>query len=139
MVLVFGLETSMSYWNVIKLLGTVLLTSATWITVTLLTSPVEDGTLRSFYSRIRPGGPGWQAVVDRAERDGVTLLKEDNLKWDVPTGILCMMLGTTMIYSLLFMTGNLLYANWGTALILGSLAAGSGFLLTRFWDKLRMG
>lgn len=139
MVLVFGFETSMSYWNVIKLLGTVLLTSATWITVTLLTSPVEDGTLRSFYSRIRPGGPGWQAVVDRAEREGVTLLKEDNLKWDVPTGILCMMLGTTMVYSLLFMTGNLLYANWGTALILGSLAAGSGFLLTRFWDKLRMG
>ncbi|AXJ01199.1 Na+/proline symporter [Cyclonatronum proteinivorum] len=135
---VFGFQTSMSYWNVIKLVGTVALTSATWIVVTLLTSPVDDATLRSFYTRIRPGGPGWRAVVDQAQKEGVTLTKEQDLRWDVPTGILCMILGTTMIYSLLFMTGNLLYANWGTAILLGGTAATSGYLLTRYWSKLRM-
>ncbi len=138
MVAVLGFETSMSYWNVIKLLGTVLLTSATWIIVTLLTKPVDTDTLRSFYSRIRPGGPGWEHVVKGAKAEGISLVKEENLKWDVPTGILCMILGTTMIYSLLFMIGNILYGNVGASLILGVMAASSGFLLSRFWSKLRM-
>ncbi len=138
MVDIFGFQTSMSYWNVIKLLGVVFLTSASWIIVTLLTYPVDEGTLRSFYKRIRPGGPGWKYIVKRAEKEGIELAKEDNLKWDVPTGIICMILGTMMIYSLLFMTGNILYGNFGSSLFLGLIAAGSGFMLTRYWGKLRM-
>jgi solute:Na+ symporter, SSS family len=138
MVDVFGLQTSMSYWNVIKLLGTVLLTSATWILVTLVTNPVDQPTLRSFYSRIRPGGPGWKHVVDQAEREGVHLVKEDQLKWDVPTGILCMILGTLMIYSLLFTIGYILYGNYMASISLGLIAVSSGFMLSRYWSKLRM-
>lgn len=138
MVDIFGLQTSMSYWNVIKLLGVVILTSASWIIVTLLTYPVDEETLRSFYRRIRPGGPGWKYVVERAEKEGIELVKEENLKWDVPTGILCMILGTMMIYSLLFMIGNILYGNLGSSIFLGMIAAGSGFMLTRYWGKLRM-
>lgn len=138
MVDVFGLQTSMSYWNVIKLLGTVVLTSVTWILVTLVTSPVDQPTLRSFYSRIRPGGPGWKHVVDQAEREGVHLVKEDQLKWDVPTGILCMILGTLMIYSLLFTIGYVLYGNYTASILLGLIAVSSGFMLSRYWSKLRM-
>lgn len=138
MVDVFGLQTSMSYWNVIKLLGTVVLTSVTWILVTLVTSPVDQPTLRSFYSRIRPGGPGWKHVVDQAEREGVQLVKEDQLKWDVPTGILCMILGTLMIYSLLFTIGYVLYGNYTASISLGLIAVSSGFMLSRYWSKLRM-
>lgn len=138
MVDVFGLQTSMSYWNVIKLLGTVILTSVTWILVTLVTSPVDQPTLRSFYSRIRPGGPGWKHVVDQAEREGVHLVKEDQLKWDVPTGILCMILGTLMIYSLLFTIGYVLYGNYIASISLGLIAVSSGFMLSRYWSKLRM-
>lgn len=138
MVDVFGLQTSMSYWNVIKLLGTVILTSVTWILVTLVTSPVDQPTLRSFYSRIRPGGPGWKHVVDQAEREGVHLVKEDQLKWDVPTGILCMILGTLMIYSLLFTIGYVLYGNYTASISLGLIAVSSGFMLSRYWSKLQM-
>lgn len=138
MVDVFGLQTSMSYWNVIKLLGTVILTSVTWILVTLVTSPVDQPTLRNFYSRIRPGGPGWKHVVDQAEREGVHLVKEDQLKWDVPTGILCMILGTLMIYSLLFTIGYVLYGNYIASISLGLIAVSSGFMLSRYWSKLRM-
>lgn len=138
MVDVFGLQTSMSYWNVIKLLGTVVLTSVTWILVTLVTSPVDQPTLRNFYSRIRPGGPGWKHVVDQAEREGVHLVKEDQLKWDVPTGILCMILGTLMIYSLLFTIGYVLYGNYTASISLGLIAVSSGFMLSRYWSKLRM-
>ena len=138
MVDIFGFVTSMSYWNVIKLLGTVVLTSTTWILVTLVTSPVDNATLRSFYTRIRPGGPGWERVVTQAKSEGVVLVKEDDLKWDVPTGIICMILGTTMIYSLLFTIGNILYGNVGVSIILGFMAVSSGFLLSRYWSKLRM-
>lgn len=138
MVDVFGMVTSMSYWNVIKLLGTVLLTSATWIIVTLVTQPVDEEVLRSFYKRIRPGGPGWKRVVDRAASENIELVKEDNLKWDVPTGILCMILGTMSIYSLLFTIGNVLYGNYSSALFLGLVATISGFMLSRYWHKLRM-
>jgi solute:Na+ symporter, SSS family len=138
MVDVFGFQTSMSYWNVIKLLGTVILTSTTWVMVTLFTKPVDNATLRSFYSRIRPGGPGWKHVVEQADSEGVQLVKQDNLQWDVPTGILCMILGTLMIYSLLFTIGNILYGNWLASISLGLIAVSSGFMLSRYWSKLRM-
>ena len=138
MVEVMGLVTSMSYWNVIKLLGTVLLTSATWVIVTLLTKPVDEETLRSFYMKIKPGGPGWKRVVERARAEQVELTKEEDLRWDVPTGILCMLLGTISIYSMLFTIGNLLYGNFLPALILAFTAAISAGLLTRYWNQLRM-
>ncbi len=138
MVEVFGINTSMSYWNVIKLLGTVLLTSATWVIVTLFTKPVDEETLRSFYTKIKPGGPGWKRVVERARAEKVELTKEEDLRWDVPTGILCMILGTISIYSMLFTIGNLLYGNLLPALFLGITAAISAGLLTRYWHRLRM-
>ncbi len=138
MVEVMGLVTSMSYWNVIKLLGTVLLTSATWVIVTLLTKPVDEETLRSFYMKIKPGGPGWKRVVERARAEQVELTKEEDLRWDVPTGILCMLLGTISIYSMLFTIGNLLYGNLLPALFLAITAVISAGLLTRYWHRLRM-
>jgi len=138
MVEVLGVVTAQSYWNVVKLLGTVILTSVTWITVTFLTKPVDEETLRNFYRKIKPGGPGWKRVVDRARSEKIALIKEQDLSWDVPTGILCMMLGTVTIYSMLFAIGNLIYSNGFSALFLAMVAVISGFLLFRTWDKLRM-
>jgi solute:Na+ symporter, SSS family len=69
---------------------------------------------------------------------GVQLVKEDQLKWDVPTGILCMILGTLMIYSLLFTIGYILYGNYMASISLGLIAVSSGFMLSRYWTKLRM-
>ncbi len=138
MVDVLGLEMARSYWNVIKLLGTVALTTGTWILVTLVTKPVDEEVLRSFYRKIKPGGPGWRAVVERARQENIRLTKEDDLSWDVPTGILCMILGTMSIYSMLFTIGNLLYGNMLSALFLAVIAVISGYFLFRTWDKLRM-
>jgi Na+/proline symporter len=135
---VFGIAASVSYWNIFKFTGVVALTTLSWLTVTFLTHPVSEETLRNFYRKIRPGGPGWKAVVDRAKADNIILIKESDLRWDVPTGILCMMLGCVMIYSTLFAIGNLLYSNLPTTIIFAVLAISSGFLLTRFWKKLRM-
>lgn len=134
----FGLVMSVAYWNIIKFTGVVFLTTLSWILVTLLTRPVDDATLRRFYQKIRPGGPGWKAVVKRAGNEGIELIKHSDLRWDVPTGILCMVFGCVLIYSTLFAIGNLLYANLKLAAVFLFLATVSGILLLSFWKKLKM-
>jgi len=41
---------------------TVAITTVVWLTVTFLTPPEPDAVLDRFYSRVRPGGPGWRLV-----------------------------------------------------------------------------
>ncbi|MFN2395759.1 MAG: sodium:solute symporter family protein [Bacteroidales bacterium] len=135
---IFGITTSVTYWNIIKFTGVVFLTSASWIIVTFITRPISEETLRSFYTRIRPGGPGWKAVVDRAKEENIELVKESDLRWDVPTGIICMILGCISIYSILFSIGNILYGNTIQTLIFIGLGTVSSLLLVRFWNKLKM-
>jgi solute:Na+ symporter, SSS family len=137
MVEVFGITFSQTYWNVTRLLGVVFLTTATWIIVTLLTPAVEEETLRNFYRKIRPGGPGWKRVVDSARAENIELVKDRDLKWDVPTGIICMILGAISIYSILFTIGNLLYGEFGSALILFAITVVSSLLLYKYWIKLK--
>jgi len=131
-------EFSMSrgYWNVLKFTGVVFLTTCSWILVTFLTKPADKATLRSFYKKIRPGGPGWEKVVREAKADGVPLLKEDNLAWDVPTGIMCMIFACIAVYSILFSTGNFIYGNMLQASILLILSAGASLAVFRLWKKL---
>ncbi len=49
----------------ITMVVTVLVTTAVWVTVTMLTKPETDATLERFYRRVRPGGPGWRRVAAR--------------------------------------------------------------------------
>ena len=131
-----GLRTSLTYWNIIKFTGVVALTTISWIVVTLLTKPIDEETLRNFYRKIRPGGPGWKAIVVNAQKQGIELIKEKDLKWDVPTGILCMIMGCLAIYSTLFAIGNLLYKEFTLTIIFSGIALISAFILTRLWKKL---
>jgi SSS family solute:Na+ symporter len=134
---VFGMSLLATYWNVIKFSGVVFLTSASWIVVTYLTPPVTDEVLHGFYRKIRPGGPGWKTVVDKAKNNNILLVKEPNLKWDVPTGIICMILGCIAIYSILFSTGNFLYGKYSQAMVFSSITLVSAILLLKFWNKLK--
>lgn len=137
MVSAFGITFSLVYWNIIKFVGVVVLTTAVWVLVTFLTPPASDEKLRSFYTRIRPGGPGWKAVVDKALAEGIVLQKEEDLKWDVPTGILCMLLGCVAVYSVLFSTGMFLYGQNTNGIFFLITAIISSFLLFKTWGKLR--
>ncbi|HTC24758.1 MAG TPA: sodium:solute symporter family protein, partial [Gemmatimonadales bacterium] len=49
----------------IAMLTTVGITTAVWLTVTLLTPPESPETLERFYRRVRPGGAGWRQVAGR--------------------------------------------------------------------------
>ncbi|HPF64495.1 sodium:solute symporter family protein [Lentimicrobium sp.] len=132
-----GITLSFTVWNIVKFIGVVAATSLAWIIVTYLTPPSSDETLQKFYTKIRPGGPGWKAVRAKALTMGIDLQKEDDLRWDVPTGILCMLLGCVAVYSILFSTGFFLYGKTVPALAFLSSGVIASFLLSRTWKKLK--
>ncbi len=121
-----------------KILAGVGITTISWLIVTYLTPPADKEVLRTFYKRIRPGGPGWKKIVNDAENEGISLDKTKDLKWDVPTGILAMIWGVLFVYSTLFAIGEMLYAKYTTAIILIIIGLVSLWLLTRTWKKLRL-
>lgn len=113
----------------------VVITSVVWVTTTFLTPPDKKETLYNFYKHIQPGGPGWNKIVDQAESEGQHI-KSDSEAWQVPTGILAMLVSATLIYSLLFATGNWIYQNYTTATILSVVAIVAAFILARLWQKI---
>lgn len=113
----------------------VLLTTAIWLATTFMTKPESKETLRSFYKKIQPGGPGWTKIVQEAETDGVQIAKDE--KWSVPQGITAMLLGCVLIYSIMFATGYWIYGRTVSALILTAIALVTGFLLIRAWNRMK--
>ncbi len=132
-----GVKTTMGIWNIFKFISIVFLTTISWIITSLVTKPVDDKILRSFYVKIKPGGPGWRRVLEKASYEGVKLVKEKDLKWDVPTGILAMIFGAIAIYSVLFTTGMFLYGDiiMGIIFVVLSLFSTTGMIW--FWRKLK--
>ena len=112
----------------------VLITSIVWVTVTFLTKPETDETLRKFYKKTTPGGPGWARILNTFP-DTSFIEKENKKKWTVPSGILAMILGCFMVYGAMFATGNFLYGNYKLALGLLLLVIFSVFLLIKLWKN----
>lgn len=121
----------------LRLLIGVAITSVCWIGITFLTKPSDKKTLRSFYRKVKPGGPGWKKVVEDARQDN-EIIEEPGRPWDVPTGIICMVLGCFSVYSALFATGNWIYGKKFIALILTLIAAISSIFLIKFWSRMRV-
>ena len=112
----------------------VLITSIVWVTVTFLTKPETDETLRRFYKKTTPGGPGWARILNTFP-DTSFIENETKKKWTVPSGILAMILGCFMVYGAMFATGNFLYGNYKLALGLLLLVIFSVFLLIKLWKN----
>ena len=70
------------------------ITTAAWVTATLLTPPADDETLDRFCRLINPGGPGWRRVYKRLAADG-SAPGTDGV--NIPRGIACMFLGCLAI------------------------------------------
>ena len=115
----------------------VAITTFSWVLITYLTPQEDKEVLRDFYKKIQPGGKGWKKVVDEAKDEGIDL-KGKKEAWDVPTGILCMVLGCFFIYSILFSIGYLLYSEYTFAIILLTVSVVSLFFLQKAWKRLKM-
>ena len=121
----------------LQLIIGVAITTIIWVSVTLLTPTEDQKTLQEFYRKIQPGGIGWKKVVDQATKDGVNIEGQKGV-WDVPTGILCMVIGSITIYSFLFSIGYFLYKDFKIAFILLSISIISLYFLNKTWKKLKM-
>jgi len=114
----------------------VVVTTVIWVAVTLMTKPESDATLRTFYKKIQPGGPGWAKVVSKAKNDNEEIVSS-KVKWSVPSGIGAMLIGVVLIYSIMFATGYWIYGETKLALIYSGVALIAGVLLTRVWGKMK--
>ncbi|MCI0514501.1 Na+:solute symporter [candidate division KSB1 bacterium] len=121
----------------VQLVIGVTITTIAWLLITLVTKPSDMRTLRSFYQLVKPGGPGWKVVIEQAKRDHDPV-RTDGRPWDVPTGILCMVLGCFAVYSALFATGNWIYGKTTSAAILTAVALLATFGLVKLWNKLQV-
>jgi solute:Na+ symporter, SSS family len=121
-----------TYWSVLdtrtpggfalNLIVTTVVTTACWVTVTLLTRPESEETLARFYAKVRPAGSGWarMAKAEGAPARSGELVRNLGL-W---------LLGVAFVYSVMFATGGIIFhlpvRAWGFgagAIVTGALLA----------------
>jgi len=103
----------------------VFFTTATWLIVTFLTPAESVDTLKKFVDQLELSGPGWKTITDR-KSTGV-----------LAKGVMAMLYGCVLVYSMLFATGNLLYEKYTNAALLALLAIAAGVLLSKAVKKTR--
>ena len=110
----------------------VIVTTCLWLIVTFITKPESDKVLINFYSKIRPGGPGWNKVLIKSN-----ITKEKSENKALIDGLYAMIIGSILIYSIMFSTGYLLYGeiNLGLFFMVNSIIF--GVLLVFKWRKIR--
>ncbi|HEX7119877.1 MAG TPA: sodium:solute symporter family protein [Longimicrobiales bacterium] len=121
-----------------KLLLGVGITTAAWVGVTFLTRPTDEAVLRRFFALVRPGGPGWAAVVRRADAEGRPLPGAAE-PWSVPRGILAMVAGCFAVYAALFAIGYWIYGRTLLAAVLTVGATLAAIYLARVWAAVSRG
>ena len=135
-----GIETAMreaGLFNIMdysawKLVIGILITTAGWLTVTYLTPPEKQDVLAKFCTKIRAGGSGWRKVEEASD------LPKATEGWDVPTGLLCMMVGCLAVWTALFGVGKLLYGAIGVGCLLCVISVVSTICLMRLAGKIRL-
>ncbi|MBA3467431.1 MAG: Na+:solute symporter [Gemmatimonadaceae bacterium] len=98
------------------MLSTVAVSTVIWLSVTYLTKPEPEAVLEKFYRRVRPGGPGWRRISEKAGfgREGI------------PGGALAWtnwIAGIIAVYSSLFGIGKIVLGETVTGLLLLLLSA----------------
>jgi len=103
------------------MLVTVGVTTAVWLTVTLLTPAEPTETLAAFYRKVQPEGPGWKRVAAQTCRAPSTAsggLAIQFANW---------FLGCILIYGFLFGIGYVIFGQMlkGVGFLLGGVIAGA--------------
>lgn len=126
----FGLPAAL------QLVTGVAITTAAWLTAALVTRPTREATLRAFYRRLQPGGPGWRAVVARARAEGETL-GDGARRDDFTVALGGVFAGLAGVYGVLFGIGAALYGQAGAAAGWFLAAAAGWAAVAVLWRRLR--
>lgn len=119
-----------------QLIAGVGITTLGWFTTMKLTRPTSLEKLTDFIRLVKPGGPGWKKITEKAKEKDVEIYDQDSDGWIVPQGILCMVLGTISIYGALLATGYWIYWNLAPAVSLTLVTIFASYLLIKSWKKL---
>ncbi len=117
---VFGLDADNPRSFAILLLITTAITTVVWLTVTYATPPESPATLRAFYARVHPGGPGWRAIVPDAPAEG--RLGPGLVQWAI---------GCVVVYLGLFGIGDFVLGRYLRGLTIVVIGAGLTIYLVR--------
>ncbi|MCZ6694798.1 MAG: Na+:solute symporter, partial [Bacteroidetes bacterium] len=112
------------------------LTTLVWVISTYLTPPSDDKTLRNFYRLIKPAGPGWNMVIEKAALDNEPI-EPISHKDELPLGILLMVIGSVTVYGALFASGNWIYGDFIPAIIFTIVTAIGSYVLFKTWNKIK--
>lgn len=117
----------------VKLMLMVIVVTVSWLLGTFLSRPVSKEVLYNFHHQWPPGGPGWARVLRDAKAEGVDLNGKEDIDWQMPLKLLCVFVGSVVIYGALFSIGSFVYGNlpWGISLGVISLL-GCFFLMKAF-------
>ncbi|UCS94683.1 Na+:solute symporter [Echinicola marina] len=127
----FGIISIPEGMEYLKLLYGVGITTATWLTVTLLTKPEKDEVLLSFYQKVKPAAYGWRKLLNRYP-------EVEAEQGQLPFEIGLMLTGTIAIYSALFAIGFWIYDNATSAMIATAVSAIGFFILIKSWNKIKL-
>jgi len=118
-----------------QLVFTVAFTTVCWIAMAFLGPRTDDATLVSFYRKVNPVGPGWRQIRVRAgvtEAEAAEYARRDN----IPMALAGWSAGCAMIWSALFLVGNLLYGRMGYAAALAAVFVVSAAVVIRVVNSL---
>jgi Na+/proline symporter len=117
----------------VKLMLMIIVVSISWLLGTFLSKPVSKEVLYKFYRQCHPGGPGWAKVLREAKAEGVDLNGKEDVDWQMPLKLLCVFIGSVVIYGALFSIGSFVYGNMGMGIGLGAVSLiGCVFLMKAF-------
>ncbi|MCF8262114.1 MAG: Na+:solute symporter [Melioribacteraceae bacterium] len=119
----------LSHWQLV--IG-IVITTTTWLTVTFLTKPEDEETLKGFVKRTRPGGIGWKNINAKLEAEG-----HKPIEHQLALEIFMMIAGITTVYSALMASGFWLYGNVAGGLISSIIAVIAFYLIFRSLGKLK--
>jgi Na+/proline symporter len=92
-------------------------TTVCWILTAFVGPETDHATLMSFYRLVHPIGPGWTKIREEAGVDKA-VAKEFARQDNIPMAMLGWVSGTAVIWSGLFVVGNVLYGRTGYAMAL---------------------
>jgi solute:Na+ symporter, SSS family len=114
----------------LKLLYGVGITTIGWVLVTLFTQPEKDTVLLTFYKKVKPASFGWKKLLDRYP-------EEHQEQGRLPQEIGLMLVGSVMVYAVLFAVGFWIYGNVLSGTLASIIAVVGGIIIIKSWKNLK--
>ncbi|MEP7145939.1 MAG: sodium:proline symporter, partial [bacterium] len=104
------------------------ITTIAWLITTFITKPTAESKLESFYTKVHPGGIGWNRISKKLK----------NIKSDKGYYLLFInwAAGIVLVYAFLFGMGKIIFGQYLSGMIFIIVGLASGLLIKRNFTKI---